>query len=169
MSEQKNRKQKTGSVRTEVFALRLDPQLKFASELVARKERRSLANLVEASLDKTVRTSKIDESSKSAWEVATELWDISEPQRFINLATRYHDLLSYEEQCMLSIIKRISVKNLNEGPDISFYNHNKKELTAWAIEACWPELKAYGFDSHNKSLEVMLQKKLATLYDTQDQ
>lgn len=165
MSEQKNRKQKIGSVRTEVFAMRLDPQLKFASELLARRQRRSLANLVEWTLDNTLRTTKIDESKKTAWEIGVELWDVSEPQRFINLATRYHDLLSYEEQCMLSIIKLMSVENLNEGPDISFYSHNKNKFIVWTIEACWPELKAYGFDSRNKNLEIMLRNKLASLYE----
>lgn len=165
MSEQKNRKQKTGTVRTEVFAMRLDPQLKFASELLARKQRRSLANLVEWTLDSTLRTTKIDNSSKTAWALGAELWDVSEPQRFINIATRYPDLLNYEEQCILSIIKRSSIENLNEGPDICFYNHSKSEFIAWTIDACWPELKEYSLDSTNKNLEIMLQKKMAALFD----
>lgn len=165
MSEQKNRKQKQGSVRTEVFAMRLDPQLKFASELVARKQRRSLANLVEWTLDTVLRTTKIDDSNKSAWEIGAELWDVSEPIRFINLATHYPDLLNYEEQCILSIIKRISGENPNVGPDICFYNHNISEFVEWTIEACWSELKEYSLDSTNKNLEITLHKKLVSLFD----
>ena len=41
---EKNRKAKVSGPRTEVFALRLDPKLKYLSEIAARKQRRSLAN-----------------------------------------------------------------------------------------------------------------------------
>lgn len=41
------RKPKTGATRTEVFAMRLDPKLKYLAEIAASKQRRSLANFVE--------------------------------------------------------------------------------------------------------------------------
>jgi len=165
MSELKNRKQKAGSIRTEVFAMRLDPQLKFASDLLARKQRRSLANLVEWSLDTALRSTKIDESEKSAWDFGAEIWDVSEPIRFINLATKHTDLLSYEEQCILSLIKRFRVENPNEGPDIAFYDHKNNKLISWTIEPCWSEIKAYALDNNDIELEKMLTKKLGSLYD----
>lgn len=165
MSELKNRKQKAGNVRTEVFAMRLDPQLKFASELLARKQRRSLANLIEWMLDNTLRAEKIDDSNKSAWELGTELWDISEPRRFLNMATKHPDLLNFEEQCILSTIKNFNLENPNVGPELRFYNQVKDEFVAWAIDACWTELKEYALDMNNENLAIMLRKKAAALFE----
>jgi hypothetical protein len=65
------RKPKTGATRTEVFAMRLDPKLKYLAEIGASKQRRSLANFVELSIAKYVEFGKA-----AACALAAMLWTV---------------------------------------------------------------------------------------------
>ena len=58
---EKNRKAKAGGPRTEVFAMRLDPKLKYLAEIAARKQRRSLANFIEWSMEQALDAVKLYE------------------------------------------------------------------------------------------------------------
>ena len=58
---EKNRKAKAGGPRTEVFAMRLDPKLKYLAEIAARKQRRSLANFIEWALEQALAQVKLAE------------------------------------------------------------------------------------------------------------
>lgn len=101
------KKRKSGNLRTEVFAMRLDPKLKYLAEIGARKQRRSLANFIEWAIEvglKHVDLSENSQYSKTVLDQSGELWDIEEAERFIKLAFIAPDLLTYDEQILWKII-----------------------------------------------------------------
>ena len=59
---EKKRKPKAVGPRTEVFAMRLDPKLKYLAEIAARKQRRSLANFVEWAMEQALGRVQLIES-----------------------------------------------------------------------------------------------------------
>lgn len=160
MAAEMKRKTKAGSTRTEVFAMRLDPQLKYLAELLARKQRRSMANLIEWALETVLRNNSIDDSGNTAWDAGSTLWDVSESRRFVNLATHYPELLNYEEQCYLSTVKNYSLDNPNDGPRLCFFVQSEGKFLNWAIDECWAEIKEYSLETQNSQLRDALNKKM---------
>jgi hypothetical protein len=104
MSERK-RKPKIGSPRTEVFAMRLDPQLKYLGELAARKQRRSLANFVEWAIEQALSTVSLNALRESGSQTVTvadkaaELWSPDEATRLENGSVDLHAV----RQCWMAI------------------------------------------------------------------
>lgn len=106
MPTQKRKPKLTGP-RSEVFAMRLDPQLKFIAELAARTQRRSLASFVEWSLDLALRNAMVDQDSKSpisVRELGQTIWDIDAADRLANLAFAAPSLMTYDEQVLWKLI-----------------------------------------------------------------
>jgi len=100
--------------RSEVVTVRLDPKLKFAAELAARKQRRTLSSLIEWTIEQSLRRiivgEKItDESGHeveiNALEAMSEVWDIYEPERFVKFAEKFPDLLNYREERLWKVIR----------------------------------------------------------------
>jgi hypothetical protein len=145
MAEAK-RKSKAGAPRTEVFAMRLDPKLKYLAEIAARKQRRSLANFVEWAIEQALNEVRLDDpvyggEGDTVSGLASKLWALDEPDRLIRLAESHPDLLSYDEQLIWRVVcdhttynkvtKRIS--RFKGGSDI---DHS-------LVRDCWQEIKAY--------------------------
>ena len=146
---EKNRKAKAGVPRTEVFALRLDPRLKFLAEIAARKQRRSLANFVEWAIEealKGVPLAELDNNGNgpTVANVATQLWALDEPDRLRNLATHYPELLSYDEQLVWRVICEHSTYNSGTKRISRFAD--EKLFDAALVRACWPEIKAFALE-----------------------
>ena len=146
---EKNRKAKTGVPRTEVFALRLDPKLKYLAEIAARKQRRSLANFVEWAIEEALKGVSLAELDMNGCgptvaSVATQLWALDEPDRLRNLATHYPELLSYDEQLVWRVICEHSTYNLDTKRISRFAN--EKMFDAALVRACWPEIKAFALE-----------------------
>ncbi|MBP6156712.1 MAG: hypothetical protein KA454_06905 [Polaromonas sp.] len=156
---EKNRKAKAGGPRTEVFAMRLDPKLKYLAELAARKQRRSLANFVEWALDEALTKVKLVEYSdtnqyeeRTIRDEASKLWDLEPSDRFIKLAESYPELLTYEEQIIWKAIFEISAYETStddSGKKIfieyrfAYGDGSNKKAERFAIKDCWAELVAY--------------------------
>ena len=146
---EKNRKAKAGVPRTEVFALRLDPKLKYLAEIAARKQRRSLANFVEWAIEEALKGVSLAELDMNGFgptvaSVATQLWALDEPDRLRNLATHYPELLSYDEQLVWRVINEHSTYD-GATEEISRFV-SEKFFDARLIRACWPEIKAYALE-----------------------
>ena len=146
---EKNRKAKLGGPRTEVFALRLDPKLKYLAEIAARKQRRSLANFVEWAIEESLERVPLTEADINGNEqtvasVASQLWALDEPDRLRSLVTKYPELLSYDEQLVWRVISEHCAYNLETKQTIWF--KNEKFFNAALVRACWPELKAYALE-----------------------
>jgi hypothetical protein len=128
--------------RTEVFGLRMDPKLKYVAELAARKQRRSLAGYVEWAIEEALRkTALSDGSSSTAWEESGKLWDLSPARRFVRLASRHRDLLSFDEQKMLWTLENVVATDPKSKDILSF--KTKTGYDENGVERCWDAINAY--------------------------
>jgi len=94
-------------IRSQVVTVRLDPKLKFATELAARKQRRTVSSFIEWAIEQAISEVKVTSDKgeeKSVLEATREIWDVSEAQRFLNFANNYSELLNYDEEKLLKLI-----------------------------------------------------------------
>ena len=156
---EKKRKPKASGPRTEVFAMRLDPKLKYLSEIAARKQRRSLANFVEWAVEEALAKVKLVEDSegktqreRSVRDEAATLWDLEPSDRFMKLAESYPDLLTYEEQMIWKAISEVRVNEHAAGDagksHVLFRTFligklSDKKADRNTVKECWPTLVAY--------------------------
>lgn len=160
MADEIKRKSKPEGRRTEVFALRLDPKLKYLAELAARKQRRSLASYVESAIDAGLRATVIDDKTgKKVWEEAEVLWDISEHNRFFRLLEAHPELLSYDEQHILFTIKNHVIVDYPEYNLPFGFCTDKGELLKRGIANCWKEIVDFSL-APNAATEKTLNKKM---------
>ena len=110
--------------KSEVVTVRLDPKLKYLAELAARRQRRTLSSFIEwAIADSLSRVHPafdphLNEKPASLADVAMELWDIDEADRFARLATQFPELLDHEEQKLWKLICECDdLWNFDFGPD----------------------------------------------------
>jgi hypothetical protein len=100
------------------FNMRLSPKVRFAAELVAEKQRRSLASLIEFALvqvSESVEVARRGEDDPagretygvSAWRVTEEVWDPREADRVCNLATQYRETLLPDQLACWNVIKEV--------------------------------------------------------------
>jgi hypothetical protein len=102
----KRRKATSGPPRSEVFGMRLDPKLKYLTEIAARRQRRSIANFIEWAIQQALKLVKLFDrpDSPSIWDYSNDLWHIEAPDRLGKLAFLAPDLLSYDEQLQWDLI-----------------------------------------------------------------
>jgi hypothetical protein len=170
---EKNRKAKAGGPRTEVFAMRLDPKLKYLAEIAARKQRRSLANFIEWSLEKALDSVKLVESEDgpfgiSVLDQANKLWDLEPSDRLIKLAENYPDLLNYEEQIIWKAIFDVTTIGTFVDPEgetqfmtyeLVYEKDGNKRADRSSVKECWPELVGYADGTVSiEQLETALMK-----------
>lgn len=144
---EKKRKPKAVGPRTEVFAMRLDPKLKYLAEIAARKQRRSLANFVEWAIEQALARVQLEEPGFndpgiSVADASAQLWALDEPDRLIALATHYPDLLSYEEQLIWRVISNFSTYNKAEKRISRFKETNGFNF----VGECWAEIKDHAMN-----------------------
>lgn len=114
MTEKKAPLRRTGGggklTRSEQVSIRLDPKLRYLAELAARKQRRTLSSYVEWAVEKSLESVMLREPPASSFpesvaDMAGELWDVDEAERFVRLANRYPDLLTHDEQVLWKLIR----------------------------------------------------------------
>ena len=114
MPEQKNRKGGGGKLaRTETVTVRLDPKLRYLTELAARKHSRTVSSYIEWRLKASLDTEDVRPVNTPAHVAAPEtigteaeyLWDVDDADRFAKLALRYPHLLTHEEQVRWKLIR----------------------------------------------------------------
>ena len=96
--------------RSETVSVRLDARLRYIAELAARKQRRTVSSFIEWAIEETLKVTNLTEETdfdgkRSFWEAASQLWDVSDSDRFAKLAFNYPDLLTYEEQVLWKLIR----------------------------------------------------------------
>src|ERR1700746_2572776 len=82
--------------RSETVTLRLDPKLRYLTELAARKQRRTVSSFIEWAIEQALSDVELDD--KRHLTVAHEtgqLWDPDEADRLVKLGLLYPDLLTY--------------------------------------------------------------------------
>ena len=91
--------------RSQVVTVRLDPKLRFAAELAARKQRRTVSSFIEWAIEKSLQNVILDlEGNISVQDVLPDIWDVDYPDRFAKLALRHPDLLTHDEQIIWKLI-----------------------------------------------------------------
>ncbi len=140
MTERK-RKSKVGAPRTEVFAMRFDPKLKYMAEIAARKQRRSLANFVEWAIERTLESVYLSEDGSTVAEASPKLWALDEPDRLVKLATCYPELLTYDEQLIWRVICEHSTYDRESKIICQFKDKNNVNIDV--VRDCWEEIQAY--------------------------
>lgn len=104
MTEEK-RKSKAVAPKTELFAMRFDPRIKYLAEIAARKQRRSLSNFMEWAVELgLMNTFLVQNSQVSVLDMSNEFWDVIEADRFVKLAYGHPELLSFHEQLLWKVI-----------------------------------------------------------------
>lgn len=100
-----------GKRKSEVVTVRLDARLKYLAELAARRQRRPLSSYIEWAIEESLAhvcpaaDPSQDPYPQTFKDMAGELWDVDEPDRFVRLAIRYPDLLDHEEQRLWKLIR----------------------------------------------------------------
>lgn len=99
--------------KSEVITIRLDPRLKYLAGLAARRQRRPLSSFIEWAIEESLRHVHPGFESNNEQEtfavVASALWDVDEADRFANLAFRYPELLTHEEQILWKLIREFGI------------------------------------------------------------
>jgi hypothetical protein len=98
-------------VQTAIVSVRLNPKLRYLTELAARKHRRSLSNFIEWAVAESLQDVDLQGLPETAHDNGTladrsnYLWDTHEADRFVKLACDYPDLLTHEEQILWQLIR----------------------------------------------------------------
>lgn len=91
--------------RTQMVSVRLAPQVRFAADIAARSQRRTVSSLIEVAVATYLSTLQVLEPSDEGTErpvkmtkLVDSLWDPEESDRFVNLAENQRWLLNNEEE-----------------------------------------------------------------------
>ena len=98
--------------RSETVTIRLDPKLRYLTELAARKQRRTVSSFIEWAIENSLHSIVLRESSdynghieENLGDNAETLWDPDEPDRIAKLGLHYPELLTYDEQVLWKLIR----------------------------------------------------------------
>ena len=77
--------------RSQVVTVRLDPKLKFAAELAARKQRRTISSFIEWAVEQAIEkvpvtSGGIEAPEKSVYDILEDVWDVEESDSLVKLA-----------------------------------------------------------------------------------
>lgn len=84
------------------LTVRLDPKLRYALELMARKQRRTLSSVIEWAIEKAANDPEggiieKDEKGRSL-NLLEQIWDVEEFDRLYNMRIHRPSLMSFEEE-----------------------------------------------------------------------
>lgn len=158
--------------RTELVSVRIDPKLRFAVELAARKQRRTASSFVEWAIEEAIKRLPLrinarkgkgevpEEASlpgelpigvcleylqqlslgkwnikkKTVHEIVGDVWHPEESRRFAQLADRYPELLTHDEEVLWDLI--------SETPELwRSDKHGQRTIVYAQLKARWERLK----------------------------
>ncbi len=90
--------------RTKAVGVRLDPKLKYAAELAARKQRRTLSSFIEWAVQEAVNKVQVTKQ-RTAGEAMSDVWDVVDADRFVKTAINLPDLLTHDEEVTWKLIE----------------------------------------------------------------
>ena len=86
----------------------MDPKLRYAAELAARKQRRTLSSFIEWTVDEAVSKTELVHKNRKIGTIKDALeitWDVEEADRLIRLALNFPYLLTYEEEMLWKLVQ----------------------------------------------------------------
>jgi len=153
--------------RTETVTLRLDPRLRYLTELAARTQRRTTSGFIEWAIERSLREIILEQANEEHFsgevtlaDQSFALWDVDEPDRFVLLAFNYPHLLNYEEQILWKIIQENgyfwkSKKSPKSGDEWT-WKVRLESLIPGRLREFWEVLKSVADGSEDK--EVLPEK-----------
>lgn len=97
------------------MTVRLNPKLHYLAELAARQQRRTLSSFIEWATEESLQYVTIEErwhlatrtadKRSTVADIAREVWEVDEIDRFFKLVLRYPHLLTHEEQVLWKLIR----------------------------------------------------------------
>ena len=153
--------------RTEIVQVRLDPKLRFAAELAARKQRRTISSFIEWAVDEAVNKVIIPSTPGDfdACMITDEVWDVDEMERFLNLATNYDNLLAFNEQVLFKLILQkqdlwLTKKDLKAKRKLGYSGDGRGKIDFKILRHCFANFKevANG-DMEESELEDILKER----------
>lgn len=93
--------------RTETVTLRLDPKLRYLTDLAARTQRRTVSSFIEWAITKVLDQVMLNEGTAAEIDLdvaSALLWDPDEADRLARLGLNFPDLLTYDEQVLWKLI-----------------------------------------------------------------
>jgi len=94
--------------RTETVTIRLDPKLRYLTELAARRQRRTVSSFIEWAIEHALPAVRLEEGPPEVTDLdlaSVILWDPDEADRLAKLALYYPGLLTYEEEVLWKLIQ----------------------------------------------------------------
>lgn len=94
--------------RTQTVSVRLDPKLRYLSEIAARRQRRTISSFIEWALETALDNLYLTDPKGNAntiGQMTAHLWDVEPADRFVKLAVHYPDLLNHHEEMVWKLIQ----------------------------------------------------------------
>lgn len=99
--------------RSETVTIRLDPKLRYLTELAARQQRRTASSFIEWAIERALNSVILREEydrhegtiTTSLAQEAEALWDTDEPDRIAKLGLHYPALLTHDEQVIWKLVR----------------------------------------------------------------
>jgi hypothetical protein len=110
MKQTKNKPAGGGKLnRSQTVTMRIDPQLRYLTDLAARTQRRTTSGFIEWAIEQALNSVQLGpdgyDRQKLLADEARILWDVDVADRFVKLAIHYPQLLNHDEQVMWKIIR----------------------------------------------------------------
>lgn len=120
--------------RSETVTIRLDPKLRYLTELAARQQRRTASSFIEWAIERALGSVILREEydrhegtiTTSLAQEAETLWDTDEPDRIAKLGLHYPVLLTHDEQVLWKLIKECGLLWLGK--------HDKQGYWRWEVK-----------------------------------
>jgi hypothetical protein len=147
--------------RSETVTIRLDPKLRYLTELAARKQRRTVSSFIEWAIESALDRIILREDAagdETLGGQSERLWDVDEPDRFAKLGRSYPELLTHDEQVLWKLIRECEF--LWHVMEMDSY------LNFEELREHWDALKRVASGEADKSiLPTMTKRKPAPLQD----
>lgn len=128
-------------VKTEALQVRFDPLLRWAIEILAGRERRTLSSAIEWSVERTVKEMPVTEQqgrTVTAWEAAESCWHPDPVWRLQLFASRYPELLTFDERNKWQAVLFLISLEQNLEPKKPVAGHFLHVDWLPAMTAVWP-------------------------------
>jgi len=104
----------SSGAKSDVITIRLSPKLKYGLELLSRKQHRNISSLVTWAIEQAINDPAygLYKNMSKGLKVAEPkqmldvLWDVDPADRLVKLAIHWPELMTYEEEKLVKIIKK---------------------------------------------------------------
>ncbi|CAH0138213.1 hypothetical protein [Stenotrophomonas lactitubi] len=130
------KKKAPATTKTDALSIRIDPRLRYGLELLSRVQRRSVTGVVEWAIENALRTERVDpleEYSSTFAQAVTATWSPNEPERLEKLASKFPELMTYEESRLWRV--------LIETTELLDTFSKRKELDMLLVNREWEKIK----------------------------